>query len=343
MRTDDTWFIRLVIAALALVAAGQALAGCSDPSDPAPILASPSEPEQPAEAMSASTADTPPKTATSTPPNAKVRDPRGSWCEPLDQPFCSDERGCSDGARCVRPWWAEVSTTTKVCARQLPDRAERRWRAARLRVMVDRVCSRAHGCEPNALHAYLRVVALRESTWRPWKRHRLDPDLDAAQSAWTKHRDKFTGNPAAANPDRWGSGVGLYGQIPALWLPRWDSMAPPETLCGEVEATEVHLRAARDQVRKIAAGVDCDGDGERDYFGSSLEHGPSWYDVSRVNSGSLCPGSTAHRDAFEGRARKAGLDPWGPVSVVSLGRAIPVEGQDETAAEIRAAMDAVAR
>jgi hypothetical protein len=344
LRTTDDLVCLIARGAIAVLIASRFLAGCGAPETATMGLGAPRLPDVDLGMFVAS----PPNEELE--PAVQARDPRANWCEPLDQPFCTSQRDCSDGAECVRPWWAAVGTETKVCARQLPDRDERRWRADRLRVVVDHLCKRSDGCEPNDLHAYLRVLALRESTWRPWKRHRLNPDLEAAASAWKQLRETFAGNPAARDPDRWGSGVGLFGMNPARWLPRWDPMAPPETLCGEVEATEVHLRAARDQVRKIAGGVDCNGDGEPDYWGSSIATSspgtrsrPSWYDVSRVNSGSLCPGSAVHRDAFEDRARAVGLDPWAPVTQRSLGRAIPVETQDDIAAALRVEMDALPR
>lgn len=337
MMTIDGLFLRLSLAALSLLALSQMLAGCSSPDPGALGLSVHQAPDFGSFTLLESKPDPEPTIAEVSGP-----DPRSLWCEPLDQPFCTEQRDCMDGTRCVTPWWAVTGTTAKVCARPMPDRAERRWRADRLRVMVDRQCSRSSGCEPNSLHAYLRILALRESTWRPWKRHRLDPDLDAARSAWSKHADKFAGNQAAANPERFSAGIGMYGMIPALWLPRWDPMAPPEVLCGEVEATEAHLRAARDHVRKVARGVDCDGDGEADYWGSAENH-PSWYDVSRTNSGKLCPGSRAHQDAFEARARRVGLDPWAPVGVRMLATPIEVDGQDAYADSIRTAMDELGR
>lgn len=333
MRTTDDLFLRLAWAALAVLAAAQLLAGCEAP-EPATLgLAVPRLPDVDLAVFVAPVAEAEPE------PAVQGRDPRASWCEPLDQPFCQTTNDCTDGARCIAPWWAETGTETKVCARPMPHRSERRWRSDRIRVYVDHVCRRSDGCEPNDLHAYIRVMALRESTWRPWKRHRLTADLEAAQRAWDRSADRFAGNPAAGDPDRWGSGVGLLGQIPAHWLPRWDSMAPPETLCGEVEAVEAHLRAGREAVRKITAGVQCDG---RTFTGTA-DGRPSWYDVSRVNSGSLCPGSLEHREAFAARARRVGLDPWAPVSAADLGESIPVDGQDAIAADLRAQMDALPR
>ncbi len=334
LRTVDDLVCLIARSVLAVLAASQLLAGCRASETATMGLAAPRLPEVDLGMFVVSPPDEEPE------PAVQARDPRANWCEPLDQPFCQTTSDCSDGARCVTPWWAATGTETKVCARPMPTRAEKRWRSARLRVYVDHVCRRADGCEPNDLHAYLRVLVLRESTWRPWKRHRLTADLEAAASAWAQFRENFIGNPAAVDPDRWASGVGPLGQIPARWLPRWDSMAAPEALCGDVEPYEAHMRAARYQVSKIANGVECEG---RQFAGTARGGGPSWYDVSRVNSGKLCPGSAGHQEAFAGRARRVGLDPWAPVTQRDLGVSIPRDRQDEIAAELRVKMDALPR
>ena len=328
--------IRAVILTLLVLLLGQVLAGC----DPTPRVGPLAIQLPRLEIGHLALARVEPPAPT---PARQRHDERTSWCEPLDPPMCRSSSDCSAGDRCVSPWWA-ASHEAKVCVRSMPTKAEQRLRASRLRVMVDYVCTSSVGCDPHDLHAYLRTLAGRESSWRAWKRHRLGPDIEAAARAWAKHRETFAANPARHNADRWMTGLGYYGQQPALWLPRWDADAPPETLCGEVESTEAHLRGARDQVRKIRRGVDCDGDGEREFFGTAClpDAGgcsPSWYDASRANSGSLCPGNLEHRQRFEMRARSLGLDPWAPITAAQLGVAIPRERQDEIAADLRAAMD----
>lgn len=346
---DDRLAIFLVFAMLLAIVFAQACAGCV----PAPAVAH----------VELEHDDPPALFPAWRSPDANVVAPtfdsRATWCEPIDPVFCSTNADCNAGERCVSPWWIE-GQDAKVCARPFPNRAEKRWRSARLRVFVDHVCRRSDGCEPNDLHAYLRLMAMRESSMRPAKRHRLNPDLEASARAWSKHRDAFADNPAAHDPDRWSTGLGYYGQNPAIWLPRWDASAPPETLCGEVEASEAHLRAARDQVDRIHGGVDCDADGSPDFWGTSCgmdgylswdrgvdrlpsECDLSWYDISRVNSGTACPGSRAGMLDFEARAARVGLDPWAPVRSEDLGVAISRAGQDQAAAGLRRAMDAVAR
>lgn len=340
MRSIDGLFVRAALLALGLLGLTQLLAGCDEGHAAAPAQQTSQVIEaEPAE-LAVQVAATPAR------PRPAVSDPRASWCEPFDQPACSSNRDCTDGRSCVRPWWADASTTMQVCAYGMPTRSVRRWRSARARVVVDHVCRARDGCDQSELHRYLRLMILRESTWRPNKRHRLNPDLEAAASAWSKHRYRYADNPAFGDPNRWASGVGLLGQIPVIWLDKWDATAPPETLCGEVEAIEVHLRVGRAAVSKIQNGLDCDGDGARDFWGTACDDescGPSWYDVSRINSGQLCPGADEHQGAFEARAAKVGLDPWARVDAAALGAPIPVASQDQVAAELRMSMDAIER
>ena len=313
-------FVLAILGALALLY----LAGCSPAPIPLAIAAS-----EPVAVLA------PAWVAPAEVRRAAPVDPRSGWCEPLDPAICERDSDCP-GTRCSAAWWMPGA---KVCARPMPDRDERAWRVARLRVFVDARCSGA--CQPEELHRYLRVLALRESTYRPWKRSRLAPDLEANRVAWAKHRERFAANLASSDPDRWSTGLGYYAQIPALWLPRWGASAPPETLCGEVESTEAHLRAARDQIRKIASGsIACDGE---PFTGTARDGGPSWYDASRANSGSLCPGSADDRRSYERRAEDAGFDPWVSIAVEQLGVEIPREGQDRVAAELRARMESVPR
>lgn len=176
-------------------------------------------------------------------------------------------------------------------------------------------------------HSYLVIMGMRESTLRPAKRHRLGPDLAAAIKAFERVLPLYADNPAVLQPDRWASGVGLYGQIPALLLHRWDELAPPETLCGVPEATLVHLRSARDRVRLLERGVTCDGE---TYHGSACTGsscGASWYDVSRVNAGSNpCP-TAESRAQFERRAHGR-LDLDQRVTTQMLGRDVLRVEQD---------------
>lgn len=124
------------------------------------------------------------------------------------------------------------------------------------------------------------IWALRESSYRPWKRHRLNPDREAAWVAWNRHRwtksrEKhyktvmqtnsakdgtqaywqakaglrrilsYKDNPTFGAPYRWSTGLGLYGMQPIYHVKRWDPNAAPEILCDPIVATVVAVWAAR--------------------------------------------------------------------------------------------------
>lgn len=261
-----------------------------------------------------------------------------TWCEPIEPSACLVDAHCSpvaDGTPrvCVHPWWSD-DADEKVCAVRHPTTAIRRWRSKRLRVLVDAICQRRDGCDPEALHNYLAVLALRESSWRPYAVHRLNPDLEANRRAWSRLAQRYSDSPAVDEPWRWHAGRGYYGQNPALWLARWDTAAVPELLCGEVEATLVHLRGARDRWERLANGVTCDGE---EHHGTA--DAPSWYSLSLVNSGNdPCP-SEPSRSRFDRRARSQGLDGHSVVTRRMLGRPVPHEQQDDFARRVRADMD----
>lgn len=276
--------------------------------------------------------------------------PHESWCEPIDLFPCSTASDCPrtpDGSAmsCVRPWWREAATEgERVCVVGFPTRDVQEWRAARLRVLVDEICKRSDGCDPEALHDYLAVLALRESTWRPYKAHRLEADLDANRRAWLRYANRYVDSPAAGDPARWAAGRGLYGQNPAALLHVWDASEIPEALCGEVEATLVHLRTARDRWRRLERGVICGG---REHHGTGGGK-PSWYDLSLVNSGSeACPATSGRaltvREGFVDRAHARGLNPYGAVTLRMLGRPVSRDEQTKFSSDVRRKMDAIPR
>ena len=278
------------------------------------------------------------------PPEIDYRD----WCEPVDAPMCRTSADCTaapDGTPrvCTREWWVDGSEA-HVCVSRAPRRGVQQWRSDRLRVLVDAICQRRDGCDPEQLHDYLAVLALRESSWRPYVVHRLEGDREAALVSWRRMADHYVDSPAHGEPQRWVS-RGYFGQNPALLLERWDATAVPEVLCGEVESTLVHLRVARDRLRRLERGVTCDGE---EHHGTADDHGPSWYDVSRANAGSdACPGKAGHalavRRSFETRALARGLDPYGAVHSAMLGREVDRAEQDAFARRVRASMDALPR
>jgi len=251
--------------------------------------------------------------------------------------------GCSaarDGTprTCARQWYDDARSDY-VCLVDATPLEIRKWRSARLRVLVDEICKPREGCNPNRLHAYLTTLARRESDMRPESVHRLPGDREANARAWRRLAHRYVDSPAYGEPDRWGVGRGYYGQNAAVWLATWDAAAVPEVLCGEVEATLVHLRAARRRWRRLASGVMCD---ERAHHGTAIdsdgEARPSWYDISLVNSGSdACP--DAEQRSFVRRAASRGLDAYGAVTLRSFGRVIPASEQDAFAQRMRERMD----
>jgi hypothetical protein len=282
--------------------------------------------------------------------------PRESWCEPIELMTCTTSCApAPDGTarHCVEQWWGDAPSlataahkSVRVCVVGYPTRATQLWRALRLRVLVDEICRPSDGCDPDDLHAYVLVLAGRETTLRPYKVHRLSQDVDANKQAWAKYNERYIAadNPAAREPERWTVGRGYYGMNAAAWLWRWDSAAIPEALCGEVEATLTHLRAARERWDRLTDGVECDGE---QHFGTATGERPSWYDISLVNSGSnACPATEGKplvvREGFEKRARGQGINPYGAITRVSqLGRDVPRNRQIIFAAEVRAKMDAL--
>lgn len=339
MTTTDSLFTRLALAVLAVLSLTGLLAPCGCGPAPAPAPGTIAAERLPALQLF-SLVEVPELPRRSEPAEIKPtadlrRDERVRWCEPLDQPWCETSSDCPGRQLCVTPWWSGTEGT-KVCALAYPSKAERTVVRDKLRVVADDLCEAS--CSARDLHAFVSALALRESTYRPDKRHRLGPDIAAALEAWREQSATYVGNASYTNPDRWTTGLGLYGQNPALWLRRWDPMAPPETLCGVVESTVALLRRAREHVATLERrGIVCAG---TRYYGSACDGdrcGPSWYDASLANSGSQCP-SAESLDRWTDRAEAQGLDPLGRVTAASLGRVVPHAGQDAWAAELRTRM-----
>lgn len=303
------------------------------------------------------------------PETEKPEQPWRQWCESPKRIPCKQAGSaeCPDGPDgrqmvCVLPWWDD-GRKQPVCSPKFPGRSQQRATQQRLRNLVAHVCrapswwERGMGlhpycwrhkrggsckarCNPDALTAFLSTVALRESSWRPWKRHKLNPDVEAALAAWERRRDVFAGSPHYPDKARWSQGTGLYGMNPALFLDAWDPHAAPEVLCRLPEATLVALRRLRKAWHKYRAGVPC---GDSAYHGGAIERSqdgswsrplPSWTDLHRaVWVGSLCP---VGRDRlFERRARREGLDPSAPVTLEMLGEPVDRDAQDRAADELR--------
>ena len=299
--------------------------------------------------------------------------------------------------KCVQPWWAK-GTNDKICAPGAAGRTERAWRRARQREVIaqlhfdesalcpawrweiaherkrvrfERVfesepssaCKRA-GQRAQTLADFLWAPYLRETTARPWKRHRLNPDQAAAERAWARNDERYgwdirvkrlrkreAGSERAlesATPisevhnryydqmDRWQYGLGSFGMNAAFYVATWSPLAPPEILCLEPQANEVYLRKARHAVKVLRGdGVECGG---VRYHGRAIRDGrvvaePSWMDAHRLASGGkYCPTSSfALGEGFRRRLKSVGINPDTPIHLADLGSPLPRQGQDERA------------
>lgn len=321
-------------------------------------------------------------------------DPYAGWekrCEP-EISLCRTDRDCNDvyhpsgkPLHCVQPYWSKPNDDgvwTKVCSPGWSNRIERQWRKDRLRTFVSLayfdesaqceqerpLAEQPWACQREARKAetltrFLWTVYARETTGRPWKRHRLNGDLRANRSTWKHkarryghhvHYEKYyvrengklvqrdraagidfsrTGNRHYRQRWRWQYGLGPYGQNAALWVASWDPMAPPEILCGEVESTESYLRGARRVWRKLRGGISCGGE--------KYQPTITWEILHRgVAGGKLCPARTPS-EGFRRRSRRWGLDPDQVVTLAMLGDPIDRETQREKALEYAAFLDVV--
>lgn len=298
-----------------------------------------------------------------------------SWCAPLVRQDCETHADCpadpfhgNAPQRCVHPWWAKDDPDYRVCAIGYTGPRERRYRRKQIELVAKDRCNGKKECNGDVAKILL-LEAWKESTFRPYVRHRLNPDLEANDKAWTIYASRYghetryetrkwrnrqrkliegqvavgvtmkpDGNRHYAKQWRWATGLGLYGMVASGFAFEWDPQAPPEALCRIEIATEVWLRRARQVWPKIAHGLDCDHDGEKDFWGSATDpegrplDEPSWYDLhNAVNVGRLCPLGASRRALFEARAAKLDLDPYGPVRLTDLGTPVSPENQAEWA------------
>lgn len=166
-----------------------------------------------------------------------------SWCESPADP-CNDHDDCKPdrtgrARKCVRPYWSEKD---KVCAIPFPRRSERERTREELELIVDAQCGR--GCDKGELVRFVALVAGRESSYRPWKHHRLNPDVVASRTSWARARDRYKGNVHYPWRARW-QGWGMLGQQSATFTGLWDRDAPPEVLCRPTVAVATYLGCSR--------------------------------------------------------------------------------------------------
>lgn len=261
-----------------------------------------------------------------------------AWCEPAMPRPCAVDADCTPDAggrttRCVRPYWAKGDRKDeRVCAAKWPTKRAREEMAERVRATARHLCPRRKDCD--ALADVLAAVGMRESTLRPWKAHRLNGDVRAARAVHARRTAELqrAGNCHAGDADRWGT-LGLYGMNAALWIDEVDATAPPEILCRVPDATIAYVRRLQRAQRKIANGIDCDGDGKRERVQAS------WARLhDAASGGDLCGRSNGRSLRGVLRALKSDVNVDSPVAERQLGRPIPGE-----LAERLAAIDALAR
>lgn len=223
------------------------------------------------------------------------------------------------------------------------------------RALVEETCR-----ELGADCALIRAWALRESTWTPWRRHRMAGDRLEAFSAYVASAKRYgysvrsvdrhpetrevlavrvrelpnrDANPYFASHERWMHGLGLLGQIPGWHLSKWDPLAEPEVLCDPVVATIVAIRIARQA---------------QSHYGANTYVAINAVYAGRTQKVQLSDGKTVARAKFhEGRdqlfvarAKAVGLDAFARPKLGTVLGTGPVEEQEEVRARIHATVRA---
>lgn len=200
-------------------------------------------------------------------------------------------------------------------------------------------CKSGNYCDHKKLSKYLSIIAKRESTWDNETTHVLNRDQTANVAAYSKAKKGkwYEGSKFFGEFDRWSQGYGWYGHNAALNTFYWDTNAPPEILCRQVESTEVHLRKMRKAFNKLFKKYeDTTQDVKLSNGESAKLIGVTWYDLHRAtSSGKLTREDVIPVSTFVSRAKTAGLDPFETVNINWLGIPIPKENQNQIAEEIR--------
>jgi hypothetical protein len=224
------------------------------------------------------------------------------WCEGPATP-CQKDADCKPdrtgrAQRCYLPYWAKTKDA-KVCAIPRMRKGEREAMKAHLQRIVVAISGRRG--RPEQLGAWIGLVAMRETSLRPWKQHRMSGDVKLAQTTWAKrYRELAPVNPYYADSDRF-QGWGLLGQQWTFAL-AWDRAAPPEILCRPVVAIETYLHCARrTHIKQTSMGIT-----------------PTWETLHGSCSGGNVRPKGPSQD-FRKRARRVGLDPEQPVRMEWLG------------------------
>lgn len=242
-----------------------------------------------------------------------------SWCEQRPEPcpksgVCTPDKN-GQPRKCVRPWWSKKE---KVCAIDYSGPRKRKGNAKQVQQIVEAQCSGS--CNAEELGKLIALVAMRESTMRPWKRHLLGGDVRAGIKNWKKQYAKLSStNRHYSQMERWG-GNGLLGQQAVTFAPLWDETAPPEILCRAPIAIATYLHCARVTHRKqMSMGIT-----------------PTWETLHASCSGGKVRPKGPSPD-FRRRAAKLDLDPDQHVPYrwlgVSPGKSIEVRNATVAAIE----------
>jgi hypothetical protein len=204
---------------------------------------------------------------------------------------------------------AHAEPVPSLCEGYDEKRASTRAERSEVRKLITKT-ARSKGADPRVFH----VWAERESSYRPFKRHRMGADVRGAMAAWVRAAPRYgwevswdrpvdrrldqaklqaieaDPNPTYADHERWvTSGLGLYGLNPALHLWRWSPKAQPEELCDPVVATEIARRLACKAVHSYGAR--------------------NWLEVNSVFATGRIKSRPKLDQSFRRRARRHGFDP----------------------------------
>lgn len=142
---------------------------------------------------------------------------------------------------------------------------------AETRALIKKTC-RAMGVGSEDCKFFYGVISGRESSHRPWVRHKLPGDQAAALVSYMRNSHEYgwsvrwsddgdleymeygeSQNEYFTDASRWSYGLGLGGLNVSYHLSKFDNLAPPEILCDTVINTMVQITIARYAVRRYGA------------------------------------------------------------------------------------------
>lgn len=190
----------------------------------------------------------------------------------------------SDDVETVASEASDLELENRVVITDLCEPIDSRWayptrgEKKNIKSLIRKTCHAA-GVSWQDCRFFSDIVAVRESAYRPWVRHKLSGDKSAALKSYlrnaphygwilqwglkdrkredvskivyTEHGD--IQNPYYKDLERWTYGLGLGGINVANHLSRFDKTAPPEILCDIVINTMVQIDIARSAVHNYGA------------------------------------------------------------------------------------------